>query len=111
MSSINEGMMWGSALAALNLAVAITASSIAFKRANDHDFLSIVFGSMLFRLVLTLSAVWFGLTAWHLHKVAFPITLLTGYVVFMAVEILAVHRNYTKPARSATAITDIDTLP
>jgi hypothetical protein len=51
---------------------------------------------MLVRMILTLSAVWFGLTTLHLHKAAFPITLLTGYVVFMAVEILSVHRRYSQ---------------
>jgi ABC-type glycerol-3-phosphate transport system permease component len=93
---VTQGIIWGSVLAIANGGFALLASRFAFKRSNDHDFLSIIFGSMLVRIVLTLSALWFGLAAWHLHKAAFPITLLTGYVVFMAVEILSVHRRYSR---------------
>ena len=91
--SIAFGIGIGFALGLANLAVAAFAGRVGLRQDSEEQFLKIVFGSMAARLVVSLACVWFGLKAWNLHTVAFPVMFLGTYSVLMSVEVVAVHRR------------------
>jgi hypothetical protein len=94
--SIAEGLFWGSALAVANFIFAVVVARFALGRTDEHDFLGIAFGSMLIRMLLLLSAIWFGLKVANFHKTSFTVTVLAEYAIFLIVEIIIVYRGYTK---------------
>lgn len=82
------------ALIALGNGIATTIGVyIAFRRTETPKVLNAIIASMAIRMACMLGAVWYGLKIWKLHVIAFPLALLSLYIVFMVVEITIIHRR------------------
>ena len=64
-------------------------------------FLRAVLGGMLGRMVLMLAAVLAGLLALGLPRLPLAFSLLSYFVVFLAMELTILHRHTSGPARAA----------
>ena len=89
---------YGAAIAAAN---AILAYAIALwaRHGSTNVFLGAVLGGMFGRMVLMLAAVAVGLGIFDLRRLPLVAGLLTYFVVFLAVELIALNR---RPAAELT---------
>jgi hypothetical protein len=87
---------FGAVLAGLN-AVASMGLLAWSRRRSDVAFMRVLLGGMIGRMALMLGAVTLGLVAFELPRMPLLIGLLSHFVLFLAVELGIVHRDW-KPA-------------
>jgi hypothetical protein len=91
-----EAFAFGAGLAALNAVGSM--GLLAWSRRRSHAaFLRALLGGMVGRMALMLGAVALGLVALELPQVPLVVGLLAHFVVFLALELTLVHRDW-KPA-------------
>jgi len=90
---------FGAALAGFN-ALAAYALALWAQRGSASVFMGVVLGGMLGRMVLMLAAVAVGLGILDLRRLPLVAALLTYFVIFLVVELLALNRR--RPAENAS---------
>jgi hypothetical protein len=82
----------GMALATFNIFLGYFSIELAFKKSTTK-FLKVILGGMGIRLLILLSAMVFFIKVLNFHTLAFTITLLGFYAIYLVIEILFIDKK------------------
>lgn len=87
----------GVALATFNIFLGYFSIELAFEKSTTK-FLKVILGGMGIRLLILLSAMVFFIRVLNFHMLAFTITLLGFYTIYLVIEILFIDKKVRSKA-------------